>query len=235
MFKEVFLASILTGTGYAAYYFFTQSSFAQSHIHMNHGKAESNISKILFQRGVGLLCYGIIPFFIILTMGKRPISDYGLAFENLDKTFHWTIALAAGIIPFGIISGMRLSRQENYPQIRQSHWSISLAAVSAVSWSLYIFAYEFILRGLFFFSCWRIFGITAAVSINIAVYALFHIHKSTQEMIGSFFFGAVLCSSVYFNGNIWPALAAHITLALSTEWSAIHFNSKMKMNWNWRI
>jgi membrane protease YdiL (CAAX protease family) len=232
VFTEFQLTSILTAGGYAAYILFTHSIFAETQIRAKLLKEKkSNQAAVLLHRSIGMIVYGLIPLLIVPWTGTHPLSDYGLIPADLNITFFWTIGLSALVIPVGILTGMNPFQQKHYPQIRLSDWNIRSVAVSAVSWTVYICAYEFLLRGLLFFSCWRMFGIIAAVFINIAVYALFHLHQSIREMLGALLFGAVLCASVYATENIWTAVGAHLALALSTEWSAIHFNPVMKMHW----
>ncbi|MFW6137309.1 MAG: CPBP family intramembrane glutamic endopeptidase [Candidatus Aminicenantaceae bacterium] len=232
--KEVLCISILAAAGYAAYYFLAESSLSEHLTPKKRNMEHRSILRTLFQRTSGMLLYGVIPLLVMFAAFNRPMSDYGLTFKNFSPTLFWTAALIPGMALVGIVSGKHSINQEIYPQMRLSRWNISRAALSAATWGLYLSAYEFLLRGLFFFSCWRAFGLTAAVLLNMLVYGLFHLHKGAKEMTGSFVLGAVLCASVFFTRKIWPALGAHLVLALSTEWSSIHFNPDMKMKWRFR-
>lgn len=225
MSKEIISAFILTGAGYAAYLFFTRGVLR---------KKKSHVFTIIYHRFIGFVVYGLVPFLIMLSAGRHPFSEYGLLWTNGYTSFCWITILCLCVLPVGFISGKHPHIQKTYPQIRISHWNIQMISISALTWILFIFGYEFLLRGLLFFSCLRAFGFIAALIINTAVYALFHMHKGYQEMAGSLVFGFIVCTAVYFSGNIWPAAAAHVVLALSTEWSAIFFNPDMKMTWGFK-
>jgi hypothetical protein len=231
VYKEFILAALLTSCGYGGYYFLTQSSLIKPFYSLLSKKDKPEIRMVIYQRGIGSLLYGVVPVVVMLSASSRSLSEYGISFEHIQASLGGMLAFAAVMLPIGILSGKRPSIQKTYPQIRLSCWNISWLTASAVTWLIYLSAYETLLRGFFFFSCWRVFGITAAIMINIAVYALFHIHKGTPEMLGSIFMGGLLCLSVYHSGNILPALTGHSLLALTTEWSAIHYNPKMTIEW----
>lgn len=229
--KEVLCISILAASGYAAYYLLAASSLPEHLTPKKINREHISVLRTMIQRASGALLYGVIPLLVMTAVFKRPLSDYGLTFENFIPTLFWTSFLIPGMALVGILSGKHSINQEIYPQMRLSCWNISRAALSAATWGLYLSAYEFLLRGLFFFSCWRAFGLTAAVLLNMLVYGLFHLHKGAKEMAGSIVLGAVLCASVFLTRSIWPAFGAHLVLALSTEWSSIHFSPDMKMKW----
>ncbi len=234
MSKEIILVFILTGAGYAAYLFFTRVVWRESSLPPNTWEKRSHIFTIIYHRITGFVCYGLVPFLIMLSAGRHPLSGYGLIWGNGNTPFYWMTILCICVLPIGILSGKRPLIQKTYPQIRISKWNIQMILISALTWILFILGYEFLLRGLLFFSCLRAFGFFAALLINTAVYALFHLHKGLQEMAGSLVFGVIICTAVYFSGNIWPAAGAHIVLALSTEWSAIFFKPDMKMTWGFK-
>ena len=83
--------------------------------------------------------------------------------------------------------------------------------------ALYLFVYELWFRGFLLFETIRLFGIPAAVSLNILLYALLHIFKSKKEILACIPFGLILCFlSIFFNAA-WPAIILHTGFSLVYE------------------
>jgi membrane protease YdiL (CAAX protease family) len=83
--------------------------------------------------------------------------------------------------------------------------------------ALYLFVYELWFRGFLLFESINLFGIPAAISINIFLYTLLHIFKSKKEILACIPFGLILCFlSIYFNAA-WPAIILHIGFSLFFE------------------
>ena len=230
MAVEILSASILVIIGYSAYYYFTQTAWIRSYFAENFNHVKAAILMPLFRRIAGFLFFGFIPLIFILFSEEKFLSHYGISFSFSKTTVLTTLLFSALMVPIGVLGGKNLTGQKSKPQIPQMRifiWNPGLLFLSTASWIVYLTAYEFLLRGFFFFACWRAWGLLPAFALNSAVYAVFHLHKNRREMAGSFFLGVVLCAGVYFTGTIWPALGAHAALALSMEWSAIYFNPRI--------
>lgn len=221
----IFLALLV----YVLYVFTAHSKQIKHKFIEKFGSQKTKIYWILFQRGVGVFLYGLIPVVVSLLFFQINIFSYGLSFENFSDSLYWTLGISAFIIPFSILNARNPNHQKKYPQIQTETWSLGLFFFSASSWIVYLFAYEYLLRGLLFFSCLRSFGLGAAVIINISIYALFHLHKNFREIIGSVLLGIVFCLVTYKTGTIWAAFFAHTVLALSSEWASLFFNPEMKI------
>lgn len=193
------------------------------------GEKNVPVSKILFQRLLGGVLFGLIPLLMIVFVFRGSIDNYGFAGNNPVKIFLYWIPLAV----LCIVVGYRFSRNEKYlalyPQIRVSEWSGKLVAASALSWILYLFGYEFLLRGFLLFSCLESFGTWPAIIINICLYTLIHLHKGTIEAVGSLFVGFLFCYLAIFLGSFWIAFFIHITMALSNEWITLSRNPDMRI------
>ena len=116
-----------------------------------------------------------------------------------------------------------------YPQIREKKWTIKLVIISALGWILYLFAYEFMLRGFLLFSCFYAFGIWPAIIINIGIYSLVHVSKGMKEAIGAIPLGLILCLLTLKSGSIFTAFIIHITMALSNEWLTLSIHPDINL------
>lgn len=227
--QEAILFIFLSLLSYGFYFFISHSNQIKKRFVEKFGIEKTKTHWILFQRGVGVFLYGLIPAFVILIIFPREISFYGLSLENFLQSIYWTLGISVVIIPFSILNARNPTHQKKYPQIQTNEWNFSLILISASSWMVYLFAYELLLRGMLFFSCLKSFGLWLAVIINISIYAFFHLHKNYKEVIGSVFLGIVFCLITFKTGTIWAAFLVHTILALSSEWASIYFNPEMKI------
>ena len=185
--------------------------------------------KVLYQRFLGAVVYGLIPFLIILFVFRRPLVQYGFSGEYMLKSFLWWIPIAALVVLITFFSARSEKNLKVYPQIRVSEWDTGLLTISAISWIAYLVGYEFMFRGYLLFSCLESFGYWPAIIINICLYSLFHIHKGSREAVGSLFFGFLLCYLTLHLGSFWFAIFIHVTMALSNEWFSIGFQPEMNL------
>lgn len=227
--QETIFFIFLTLLSYVFYFFISRSKKIKYRFSRRLGKEKIKTYWVIFQRGIGVLLYGIIPACVVFIILSRNHYDYGLSLVNFTESLYWTLGLSAVIIPFSILSARCASHQKKYRPIQTIEWKAGLVILSACSWMVYLFAYELLLRGILFFSCLNSFGLWPAVIINISIYAFFHLHKDYKEVIGSVPLGIAFCFITFETGTIWAAFFAHTILALSHEWSLIYFNPKMKI------
>ena len=213
---------------YLIYYFtITSESLNNRLIHI-FGSLGGSVRKVLFQRWLGAILYGLTPFLIIVFVFRRPLGQYGFAVDYLAKSFLWWIPVAVVIVILTYIGARTEKNLAMYPQIRAQQWNVGLILISALSWVTYLIGYEFLFRGFLLFSCLESFGYWPAIVINICLYSLFHIAKGLREAVGSLFFGFLLCYLTLHLGSFWFAIFIHITMALSNEWFSLGFQPDMK-------
>jgi hypothetical protein len=208
--------------------FFASRGF-NDYLRKKYGESEAPVYRILLQRYLGGVLFGLMPIPIIVFVFRGSMINYGFSGNNLAKSILYWIPLAV----LCILLSYRFSRNERYlalyPQIRVSEWSVRLVAASAWSWIIYLVGYEFLLRGFLLFSCLGSFGMWPAILINICLYTLFHLHKGIIEAVGSLFVGFLFCYLAIFLGSFWIALFTHIIMALSNEWITLSRNPDMRI------
>lgn len=221
-----FLSGVIFSTaGFTCYHFLNQYVRQK---HMLKWQGDTNVRQIIFQRLSGVFIYAILPLlFYYLLAGS--ISLPGIQKIPGTKTFIYLGLLALVIVPLNYFNAPRPSNIKMYPEIRNRQWTPSLVFLSALSWIVYLFAYEFIFRGFLFFPALELFGLWPAVIINAGIYSLVHVPKGPAEGVGALILGPVLCLLAAFTGSFWIAFFTHIILALSNEWLTIARNPEIKI------
>ena len=227
--SETLLAFILafsvSSFGFIFYHLFTNASALKR----LEKRTDDNVRSVLVQRLSGVFIFGIPSLGIVHFIFKSDFSSFGTTCPELS-TFLWILALSAIIIPLNYFNSKTPENLSQYPQIRNSEWSVSLLVLSALSWIAYLLAYEFLFRGFLLFSSVALLGIWPAIFINTGIYSLVHIPKGSKETLGAIPFGIFLSYLAIQTGSFWIAFFAHVVLALSNEWFSLAAHKGMHLN-----
>jgi len=181
---------------------------------------EDNTRFVIFQKIVIIFFYGFIPLCLILIAEGAP-ADSGLGFSKPGFTLVSGLSIGAILALVNFLNRRNPDNLAMYPVIRKKEWTLSLLWLSALSWVVYIFSYEFLFRGYLLFGMFQESGVWYAVVTNLVLYSLVHVPKGWKEAVGSIPLGFVLCIICLRAGNMFPAFIAHSCLALSNEWFAL--------------
>ncbi len=215
----VLVSSIIVIALYS--WIFVQSSHKSDEMH--------RARQIYFTRLTGFVLFGIVPVLILSIQFNEPLNLYGtLLIKPLD-TFYWIIGLSILVILLSLRQAVKPQNLKQYPQIRSQNWSITTLLFSAITWIIYLLAYEFFFRGFLFFSCINVLGLWWAIGINTILYAAAHIPKGKFETIGAIPLGIVLCLITYQTQSIWVAFVVHTVMALSNEWISLYYHKEMNV------
>ncbi len=189
------------------------------------------VYRILRRRILGLFIYALIPLFIIFCTNwiQRP------SFAELNISFHWNKEVAiytfAGLVTVLFVSMLttpRHSSLEQFPEVRVRFWRPNILVMSALSWIVYIAAFEFFYRGLLFQSLlFALENDVLAIAACTALYALSHYFKLNRITVTSIIYGALSCWIVLQTGSLIPVMVAHIALTLFVEWLSIRHHREM--------
>lgn len=177
---------------------------------------------VLIPRWLGALLFGVIPFFLMQSFFPDYFDARLLQIAKAARTFWWTAGLLALIFPVMWITSQKAAHLAQYPQIRYPQWTPGILVASALSWIAYLFAYEFLFRGLLWSVSLGVLDLSWAIALNIALYALVHWPKGRVEVLASIPFGLVILWATIDTGNLWVAVLAHCALALSDEWMSLY-------------
>jgi len=221
------LSITLLTLGFIAYQFVISSERLRDGFARRVGQERSLAWWIYFQRLWGLLLYGLVPW-VIFSLRGNSLSDFGVKFQSGRETLIWTAGLGAVVVLMNYFVGRTPSNLAMYPQIRMHRWPRSVVVASAVTWVLYLLAYEFMFRGWLFFTCLDAMGPELAIVVNVSLYALVHVPKGFNETVGAIPLGALLCWLTLQTGTIWIAFLVHSIMALSNEWFSMYYTRKVR-------
>lgn len=220
--EALFWVVIMVLSGFFAYYRISGAKFFQDWINRTFGQT-APVYAVIFPRLLGILFFGLIPYAVMHSAFPEHFDAAYLQWGNGDRIIFWTLGLLAVILPVIWISSKKAAHLAQYPQIRYPQWTPGILIASALTWIGYLFAYEFLFRGLLFtVSLSADFGLTWAIALNIALYALVHWPKGKVEVLASIPFGLIIIWATIDTGNLWVAVLAHCGLALSDEWLSLY-------------
>lgn len=215
--------------GFLAYHFLAQSPWLRHWIRKTSPRGLFSPNRIFAQRFLGILFLGLLPFTATWLFQTRDLDLIGLGKGDLSQSLRATALLSAVIVLITFFNAGKESNLDMYPQIRVKEWSWRLVFWSSLTWALYLFAYEFLFRGVLFFLVLHAEGFAVATAINVAVYALAHLPKGEKETLGAIPLGFVLCWFTFATGSIWLAVTVHVVMALSNEWLSIYYHPEMRV------
>lgn len=230
--SDFYISIIVVTTVFLAYFFLSNSSFIKNRLIRKAGVDKTKIYWILFEKLVGFFFFGIVPLTVVFVGFKGRLQLFGLSGENILQSFYWVIGLSPVLILLSYFNSKTKENLLRYPQIRTSEWTLQLLVVSALSWLLYLLAYEFMFRGFLLFVSERNVGYWYAIILNIVIYSLAHLPKGMKETIGAIPFGLVLCLISLQTGSIFASFFLHLVLALSNEWFSLKANPEMSFRMN---
>ena len=216
--------TVLTA-GYICYHFLIRSESFKSFFEKKWSPERSEIYWIYFWRYLGVFLFGVVPAALIISQGLD-FQRFGVALKNAQSTLFWTAGLSVVVVVMNFFATRSRDNLAQYPQIRSTTWSRSLVVGSALTWTAYLMAYEFLFRGFLLFSCLEEMGLWMAITVNTALYALVHVPKGIKEAIGAIPLGVLLCWLTIQTCTIWIALFVHVVMALTNEWFSIYYTSK---------
>jgi membrane protease YdiL (CAAX protease family) len=129
-----------------------------------------------------------------------------------SNAFLWMIICGIAIIA-GTSSALKeIFSHKAITATQPLHFSLSYTSVRV----FFLIVYEFFFRGVVLFTVIQDAGIITAVLINLALYVFIHWFNK-KERYGSILMGLVLCGLAIYYQSVWPAIAVHVSLALSHE------------------
>lgn len=222
------IALLWSAIGFSAYYFLAGNQdlslkiWAKDSVH-------PAIRLVVVQRLWGVLFLGILSLLLVYAMMPGSVVEYGLGTAFLKAPPWWVWLSLPLILILGWKQASSPSNLKLYPQIRMKVWKRSTLLLSAITWILFLVAYEFMFRGFLLFASLEVLELWQAISLNVALYALAHMYKGPGETFGAIPVGILLCWLTIHTGNIWMAVLIHCTMALSNEWFSLRAHPDMKL------
>jgi membrane protease YdiL (CAAX protease family) len=218
---------ILSAICFAIYWFLQGSPRIRKNIFIDPTADKAWIKLVGFQKLSGFFFLGLIPLICMTALYPRSLENYGLNLRELQTSFRFIIPLALALVAINYFASRSPVSLATYPQMRIGKWSLKLALINSLFWAMYLFAYEFLFRGILFFTCYEAFGFWPATAINIALYSATHIPKGPAETFGTIPYGIILCIATATTGSILVAFVTHLIMALSNDFFSIHHSEEM--------
>ena len=162
-----------------------------------------------------------LAFFALPVLGFA-LAGYeipGLPILSTGKPGTWGLPvtfLCCAAACLGLFSKKSPADIANYPQYSPPAWTPKAIILEIVSWSLYLFAYEFAFRGMILHGLLPA-GYWTAIAIQTALYAFAHLPKSGKEAAGAIVFGVLTSVMTLAWGTVYPAFLVHLALALGND------------------
>ena len=226
---------LLVATGsFILYWFVANSERIKSRFYQKYPFDDASRKHIFFTKYFGCVVLGIIPLLIyLLAFPNTSIRDVGLWINPATTLFSlgWTLVLSILVIPMAYFSAKKPENLKNYPQIRAKQWTQKTFLINLLGWSLYLFGYELLFRGVLFFPLVKTLGIWPAIAINLALYATTHIPKGLAETLGAIPLGLVLCLLTLESETVWIAFFVHVALAWTNSLTALAHHPEIQFKW----
>jgi membrane protease YdiL (CAAX protease family) len=188
------------------------------------GREETGIALHLYRRRMcGVILLGVVPLIVVTLLFRRHLSEYGVrAVRSLPVLF---AALGVCGLLFPIL---RSHARRAAGFTHRAPTSPPARLFNGLSWTAYLVAYEFFLRGVLLFTLARYMGGWPAIAVVTAVYTAIHLPKERGETFGSFVMGLVLGTLTLLSGSIVPALIVHVFTALVTDYMVDLFQRRVR-------
>jgi len=218
------IAFSLVFIGYVGYYFSAKNDKAD---HDNRPTKE-----VINMRVQGFIWMGVIPFLCMLVfsfLSDYSFADFGAPLAFPIENVYWILGFAALLIPLNFLNAPRADNLHVYPQIREKNWDSALQCKEYFTWFIYLLAYEWLFRGVFYFGSRQIMEFLPALVLNTSIYALVHLPKGLKETLWSIPLGVLLCILVDRTGVFYGAVIIHFLQAASSSFFSLRAHPDMKI------
>ncbi len=213
---------------FSAYHFLTKTSAWERLVAVPRFGMSPEAYRIYLYRLFGAFLYGVVPVVACIAVGT-PLDSVGLYPAYHPAAPGWFLGLGTLAFAVNIFAAKSVGNLAMYPQIRiHPPWGAGLLSGSALTWALYLLAYEVLFRGVLLFGCLGDMDRWPAIAVNTALYAFAHVHKGSRETLGAIPLGVLLCLMTLETGNIWVAVLVHSLLAFSNEWWSLWWAARKK-------
>lgn len=226
---EAVVSILLTAACFGIYWFLAISEPIKARFFANHPTEKAWIRFVFYQKMMGVLWLGIVPGIIVLTTTDFTLTTLGLNLQGLGESATYIGIMGVLILVMNFFSTRKAEHQAYYPQMRVAVWTPKVLFINGFAWFAYLFAYEFLFRGILLFLCYPLLGFWPSVAINLALYSTTHIPKGAGETFGTFLYGLILCYVTISTGSFLVAFVTHLIMALSNDLFSIYHSKTMRV------
>ena len=182
---------------------------------------------VVLQRSAGVLLLGIVPGLVgWWALGRSPI-DLGLGVPEPTVSLGFLGFIAVAALPLVRWSAKRPDSREAYPEIRSNPWDRRLRTTNALSWAVYLLAYEFFFRGFLLVPLVAWAGLWPGIAITTAIYVTVHFTQPAGEAIGTLPMGILFALVALSSGAIWAGWIGHVAIAVANDHWVVEANPEL--------
>ena len=171
------------------------------------------------QRLSGALLLGVVPAGVAWCLPGGP-ADFGWGLARPGLAAGLAAGIAAVVLPVIALAARKPEFKADYPELRGVAWDRGLRGRNALTWSIYLLAYEFFFRGFLLFPLAAAFGAWPAIAAVTLAYAYAHLPKNASETAGTIPMGVVFGAMALATGGFWAPFVVHVLIANFADWLA---------------
>ena len=172
----------------------------------------------IYQFGMTILLFFIVPILIVKYYLKEDYKDYGLKFGKKKLGISLLIPFSILVFFVSIFISQQSFMQSEYPLTKFAGIGWALFIVYEFLYFFYFFGYEYMMRGFIQWGLKRdntsIKGIILILIIQTTISTLFHIGKPVEEILSALGFGFVFGYVALKLNSIWYGMILHFLLNL---------------------
>lgn len=188
----------------------------------------------MLERISGMIIFGFMPLVIIIPASGLDPGELGF---TTGRTGQYHLLMAVSIVIILTITFLVSGNKNGRTRIgRRLTGEINARNIILVStgWIIYLLGYEFMFRGILWFTCFQAFGFVPAIIINILIYSLAHLNQGPTTTLGAIPTGIIFCCFSFITGSFILAFLAHSTMAVSFELFSAYHASELKLGSNFK-
>jgi len=159
---------------------------------------------------------------------KISMNHHGLGMPIRAGYGAWSASVVFIALPLIYWQAHKETYWEHYPELKGSTWTRKMRLSNAISWIVYLFAYELLFRGVLLMTLDAWLGHWAAISVMAAMYILSHVDKAREETFGSIPMSILFAWAALGTNSIWLPWIMHCSIAIASDSFSMRANPKIK-------
>jgi membrane protease YdiL (CAAX protease family) len=209
---------------YATFAYLGNERFFENHWAAHQDADSVKLRSIWYHRLSGVFWLGVVPALIAAFALEPSIADLGVTTLHWDRTALASAGFIVVLVPLIAWNARKPQTWLHYPQLRLVSWSSQDFGANALSWVLYLTAYEFFFRGFLLYTTAAWIGTWPAILLMTLIYFSVHLPKNPSEYLATIPMGIIFGVLSISTGGIWACVIGHSLIAISNDFFVIRSN-----------
>ncbi len=168
----------------------------------------------------GILLLGVVPLLFVLFVHRRSVLDFGLRLPKM-RWFGFATVYLALVHPINFLYAASPAILADYPFYAPAReGGLEFWGYQALV-AVYMFAWEFLLRGYMLFGLKDRLG-PFAILVPLLPFVILHFGYSTPELYFCIIDGLFLGAIAYLSRSVWPVVYIHTLQSLLWEIEVVY-------------